>query len=300
MVFAASILISWAAVPVRAQSGSPSTPENLHRTDRRGATPPADESFFDEDWENFQGGTFNSDYYGNFAPSSQLRVQNEVVAGGTYAAEHLFPEGSGPEYATQHFGDSLAGPVWSTGAGERYDDLYIQYKIRYSPGFDFARGIKQLIIGTQDSRRHDNTCCNPWVSHYFFTIVTSEGVLGAERNHKYPPAGQWLGLYPNANGYGPSNLFYMQPGRWYTIEVRRRLNDAGVNNGIFEMWVDGELISDYPNVTWRVPWDGTYGDDFARGTNFVMISNHISDPSPREQSVYYDDFKISTSFIPFD
>lgn len=285
---------------VRAQSSTPPTPDNLHRTDRlEGPTPPGD-VFFEEDWETYSGDTFNSDWYGNFASSSQLRVQTGVVARGTHAAEHFFPSGSVAEWATQHFGDSIAGPVWPEGAGSRYDDLYIQYKVRYSPGFVFGDGIKQFIIGTQDSRRHDNTCCNPWVSHYFFTIVYSDGFFGAEGNNKFPPGGQWFDLHPNTSGYGPSNPFYMQRDRWYTVEVRRRLNDDGVDNGIFQMWVDGQLVSDYQTVRWRVAWNGTYGDDFAHGTNFAMISNYIAGSSPQNQSVYFDDVRMSTSFIPFD
>lgn len=88
----------------------------------------------------------------------------------------------------------------------------------------------------------------------------------------------------------------MQTGRWYTVEVRRRLNDAGVNNGIFQMWVDGVLISDHRAVRYRIPWNGTYGADMSYGTNFVMISDY-GGTYPNPQTIDWDDFKFSTSYI---
>ncbi len=80
-------------------------------------------------------------------------------------------------------------------------------------------------------------------------------------------------LIENQNGYSGSNRYVIQNGRWYTVEVRRRLNDSG-DNGIFQMWIDGPLISENRSVRYRVPFNGTYGTDFAYGTNFVMISDY--------------------------
>src|SRR5690606_7151418 len=155
-------------------------------------------------------------------------------ASGAASLRHAMSGGlaaSAIQYATQHFGDAINGPVHPAGQGQHFNDLYIQYKIYYSPGFDLAQGMpKQLIIGTEDSRRHDNVCCNPWVSHYL-TIVpphTGRGDMVAEINNKRAASGQWIGLIQNRSGYSRSNLFVTQPGRWYTMEVRRRLNDPGV------------------------------------------------------------------------
>jgi len=124
-------------------------------------------------------------------------------------------------------------------------------------------------------------------------------VRNAEANNKQAPSGQWIGFNQNASGYNSANRFRMQLGRWYTVEVRRRLNDSGVDNGIFQMWIDGTLLMDHRTVRFRTPWNGTVGSNFTYGTNFVMISEWIfgDGGSTRDESVYYDDIKISTTYI---
>jgi len=261
---------------------------------------------FVEGWESGTlSGSFNSAYYGN-SSSSQFRVQNAVVGSGNWAFEHRLPAGvSAPsiQYATQHFGDAPSGPVPASGRGGHFHDLYVQYKIAYSPGFTFQNRssptLKQLIIGTQDNRRHDDPCCNPWVAHYMtiYPPQPAEVHLLAEANNKQAATGQWVGFTQNVGGFSPSHPFLIQAGRFYTVEVRRRLNDPGQDNGIFQMWIDGTLLSDYRAVRYRVPFNGSFGADLTYGTNFVMISDYVGEPVASDQSVYYDDVKISTSYI---
>jgi hypothetical protein len=75
------------------------------------------------------------------------------------------------------------------------------------------------------------------------------------------------------------------------------LNDAGQSNGIFEMWVDGLKVAEYLNLGYRVSWDGSYGRNLSYGTNFVMITTYINNPAPQDQDIYFDDVKISTTYI---
>lgn len=259
--------------------------------------------FFTEGWDaGGVGQTFNSRYYGSTA-GSQFSLETGVRASGSGALRHTMPAGtpaSQLQFATQHIGDAINGPVYAGGAGQHFYDLYVQFKVYYSPGFDLTQGLpKQLIIGTEDERRHDNVCCNPWVSHYL-TIVpphTGRGTFVAEANNKQAASGQWVGMGQNRSGYTAGNLFVTQTGRWYTVEVRRRLNDPGADNGIFQLWTDGVLISEYTNIRYRVPWNGTFGANMTYGTNFVMISDYMAIGSSQNQSVYYDDFKFSTTYI---
>jgi hypothetical protein len=254
--------------------------------------------FFEEGWESgTKTQTFNSQYYGNLGTNSNFTVQSAVRASGNYALRFTFEAGQMvPLGGTQHIADSAAGPVFPVGQGNHYQDLYIQYKIYYSPGFDFSLRPKQFIIGTQDDRRHDDPCCNPWVADYI-TTESYDGFFGTELNNKRAASGQWWGLNPNMNGYStPSNEFRIQTGRWYTLEFRRRLNTAQ-NNGIFQMWVDGVQVADYQDVPYRIPWNGSYGTNYNYGTNFVMISNYIARAPAQTQYVYFDDVKFSDTYI---
>jgi hypothetical protein len=255
--------------------------------------------FFYETWDaGTLTGSFNSSFYGSLT-GGQYTLQTLTGSNGP-ALRHRLLAGTTPgdvDYATQHFGDAAAGPVLSSGAGQHFQDFHIQYRVYYSPGFDFHTNYKQFIIGTQDDRRHDEACCNPWVAHYITIYAGSGGALLAEANNKQGASGQWIGLGANQNGYDGTNRFILQSGRWYTVEVRRRLNDAGADNGIYQMWVDGLLIADRRNLRLRVPWNGSFGSNYTYGTNFAMISDYPLQNVSREQSIYYDDVKFSGSPI---
>lgn len=267
------------------------------------AQSPVSGVFFSEGWESgATGTTFNSRNYGSTA-GSQFRAQGAVRGSGNFALQHILTTGLSAgsiQYATQHFGDAVNGPVYPVGQGQHFFDLYVQWKVYYSPNFDVTNDRpKQFIIGTEDERRHDSTCCNPWVSHYVMVYPPGPtwGITVAEANAKQATSGQFVNLIQNRSGYSSSNPFVTQTGRWYTVEVRRRLNDPGQRNGIFQMWVDGALLAEYTTVLYRVPFDGTFGSNMAYGTNFAMISDYMSNGSTRDQSIYYDDVKFSTTPI---
>jgi hypothetical protein len=178
--------------------------------------------------------------------------------------------------------------------GNHYDDIYIQFKVKYSNGYSWAAGNNKLMItGTQDDRTHSNICCNSWMSHYstvYCQDLSGSCNLSVEANNK-AASGNWIGISPNLS----SVILY--PGQWYTIEFRKRLNTSGNADGIFEMWVNGTRVANYTNVLYRIPWDGTVGTNFTYGTNFTMLSSYINTEAPQNQEIYYDDIIISPTYI---
>jgi len=259
--------------------------------------------FFCEDFESGVPESFLSDFYGNLASNSQWNIQSQTTSSGNYALRYDFIQGDnmhGRDYVTQHFGDSSKSPVWVNGLGNSYQDIYTQFKVYYSPGFDWSSGNNKLMIfGTEDSVSHANICCNPWVSHYATLLLggsENNAYFTTEINNK-DSTNNWRGIDPNTNGYDSQNRYYVQSGQWYTIEFHKRLNDVGQNNGIFEMWIDGEKVTEYNDVLFRVPWDGTYGSNFSYGSNFIMLSTYINDLAVQDQEIYYDDIKSSSSYI---
>jgi hypothetical protein len=265
------------------------------------AQTPVSGVFFQEGWESgSSANSFNSAGFGSTVGSNQFLVQNTLVGGGLFALQHRLTAGLGPDsvnYATQHIGDARNGPVWATGRGQHFYDLFVQYKIYYSPGFRFDTNYKQLEIGTEDDLDQTGVCCNPWVANYTTIYAASGGGELVEVNNKGSATPQWIGYAANSGGYTSSNRFVLQSGRWYTIEVRRKLNDAGVDNGILQVWVDGLMIEDYQNVRFRVQRNGAYGANFTYGTNWVMISDYPLNGVSQNQSIYYDDMKFSTTYI---
>ncbi len=253
--------------------------------------------------EDFESGSktnsFDSLYYGSFMSNPDFILETDHVISGTYALSYNYQvdEDADDGYATQHFGDSTKTPVYSNGAGNHYHEIYLQYKVYYSEGFDFSfQNNKQFIIGSDDGTRHDEACCNPWVAHYA-TLKVGSGYFHAEANNKRGASGQWVPLNPNDNGYNDSNGYRVETERWYLVEAHILLNDIGEQNGVFEQWIDGERITYRDDVVYRVLFDSSFGTDFNYGINFIMHSNYINEPVTQEQAVFYDDIKLSTSYI---
>ncbi len=99
----------------------------------------------------------------------------------------------------------------------------------------------------------------------------------------------WLG----GNGASSSNAQIFntaESGRWVSVEGRVKLNTPGQSNGIFQLWVDGQLEASRTNLNWVYSWD-----DY--GINAVFLENWWNNGSPVEQERYFDDFVISTAPI---
>ncbi|WKZ32640.1 MAG: heparin lyase I family protein [Thermodesulfobacteriota bacterium] len=253
-------------------------------------------------FEGFESGEsvpgFSGSSYGSIYGNPSYSIQGAEKASGSYALMHRFEAGQNGSYATMLFGDS---PESLDSNNSSYQDIYIQFKLRYSPGYDFSAGNNKIvIIGTQDDVRHDNVCCNPWVANYITLHAGNSGSSGyfnVEGNNKKAATGQWFPLSPNISGYSVSNRYTIETGRWYTMEIHISLNAGSQPTGVFEMWIDGQKISYYDQVLYRVPKEGDFGTNTAFGINFVMLSHYLNSGAPQDQAMYYDDIILSTSYI---
>lgn len=75
-------------------------------------------------------------------------------------------------------------------------------------------------------------------------------------------------------------------GTWHCIETHMKLNDAGVANGLFELWINGQLEARKTNLNWV----GSYN---AYGINVVFLENYSGAGSPTTQERYFDNL-VST------
>lgn len=79
-------------------------------------------------------------------------------------------------------------------------------------------------------------------------------------------------------------------GQWQCIEAHVRLNTPGEVDGVFEMWVDGELEGATEGVDWRGSWS-----EF--GLNLLSIENLWVGGAPADLDRWFDDLVISTQPI---
>jgi len=89
-------------------------------------------------------------------------------------------------------------------------------------------------------------------------------------------------------------------GVWYSVEVRVKLNDPGVNNGVFEMWLDADSRTCPPTVSiTNKNWVGStiLGPDGYFGINAFFLEYYWNNGSPAYQRRYFDNLVISRAPI---
>ena len=100
------------------------------------------------------------------------------------------------------------------------------------------------------------------------------------------PNMRWLGLKR-----GVTPLFdASHVGQWYCVEAHAQLNDAGLSNGVFEFWINGNLEARATGLNWL-------GNFSAYGINAVYLENFWNAGSPAAQERYFDNFVVSTQRI---
>lgn len=80
-------------------------------------------------------------------------------------------------------------------------------------------------------------------------------------------------------------------GHWYCVEAHVRLDDPGMSNGVFELWIDDWLEIRRDGLTWLGSVQPPYG------INTVFLENYWNAGSPVPQNRYIDDFVVSTRRI---
>jgi len=112
-------------------------------------------------------------------------------------------------------------------------------------------------------------------------------------------SGQPFGQLTRADGLGGTGVLWQNLGQnvgssvslnknqWNKIKFRLKLNDLGMSNGIFELWVNDQLKCSYNNVNFRGTYSGT-------GWNHLMMSMHANPSHPQSQSISRDNITLTS------
>jgi hypothetical protein len=81
-----------------------------------------------------------------------------------------------------------------------------------------------------------------------------------------------------------------ESGHWLCIEAHVKFNTPGQSDGVFELYLDGQLAASRYDLNWVGSWD-----DY--GINSIHLENYWNAGSSVEQERYFDDFVVSTAPI---
>jgi len=100
--------------------------------------------------------------------------------------------------------------------------------------------------------------------------------------------GEWLAFPSQYPDFNPMPNFLPERNRWYCYELMVRANTPGQSNGEVKYWIDGTLISDFPNLN-------------IRSIDTLKIDEgHIglhAQHSERVNKKWYDNVVIATQYI---
>ncbi len=194
--------------------------------------------------------------------------------------------------------------------GSNYKELYVQFKIKLQPGWQWASGTpseKMFRVFHWDTETKGQGL--------FFkndTVGTEAPLVISDLSNRPAPYGtDWFISFrcdPQATNYFCSPTYNphtsipsndnIEDGNWHQITFHVKLNSsAGVADGIYEMWMDGSQILDKTDMNYI-----SSGGNIDAGWNAVAFGgnafNQYSDPINKAEQWYaIDDVVVSTTTI---
>jgi len=159
----------------------------------------------------------------------------------------------------------------------------LAYRVRFSDGFDFARGGK--LPGLYGGAAPRGCVAADLAAGFSARLMWRAG--GAGELYLYAPdrtahCGESIGR----------GSFHFTPGRWTRIAEEVVLNQPGQSDGVVRVWADGRLAVERRGLDLREqPQIGVDGLIFS-----TFFGGHGPDwASPRDQSAEFADFTIWTA-----
>jgi len=180
---------------------------------------------------------------------------------------------------------------WHMKLKKNYEEIYCQYKVKFSRGFDWRLGGK--LPGFRGGERA-KAGIHPSKGFSSRIMWRPKGEM---HQYVYFPGDKsnW------GRGFWWHNLcskkmerLKFKPGKWHTIKMKIKMNNNLQNPGYIICWLDGKLAL-YQDINLR-PKGEKYGIEFLMFTVFFG-GNDKSFAPRRDSKIYFDDIIISDKDI---
>ncbi len=208
----------------------------------------------------------------------------EIIAGAdAFAGRSLrihYPEGG--------VGPNEGGAQWKAALGDDYDELYLAYRVRFAPGFDFVLGGKLpgLVGGSAPTG-----CINDTDGFSARSMWRVDG-LGVQYMYFPEKMNSCGDDYDYALGGQPAHF---EPGVWHTLEHHLVMNTPGEHDGHLQAWLDGQMVLDIPDFLFR-PGGGDFAIDTLYFSTFFGGSGNEWAPTV-DETIDFDDFVVCAAPI---
>lgn len=211
-----------------------------------------------------------------------LKYGDILTEGDNKFLRFTFPEGSFL-YSSMY--------QWFLELPQRYNDLYLSYRVRYSPNFtsDYDGKIPGLCGGTCRSGGVLPDGTDAWTARYMFHGPRMRFYLYHPELYKVygDPA-----PVPGKNYYGESVGFNAdtQVDQWYHVTQRIVMNTPGGHDGYVEAYVDGKLVARKGGIMWRTTHN--------LGIEYLYFTSFLGGSGEKPTEDIYVDIDDVTIFTP--
>lgn len=238
--------------------------------------------------DDFEQDRLSSYFEYNEADGSFVRAQ-EVGLEGSAGMRGRFDQGQVSagwlHLAIGQTPDSYMDPV--DDGTQKYRDIYWRLYVRNEDQWTGGGGEKLTrawILATADWDKA--MMAHVWSGGTDEEHLVIDPASGTDQQGNLVADTRWLGYEATETPIFAAEHI----GQWHCVEARVRLNEAGRSDGVFRLWIDGQLEAEREGLNWV----GSY-DEY--GVNVVKISNYWNDGSPAQQERYIDNFVVSTERI---
>jgi hypothetical protein len=228
--------------------------------------------------------SLEQDYFDVSRAGGRLAVVGDEAFGGSASLSMTYEPGvSDAGNVKRGFGRS---PVRCQGdCSEDFDEVYWRFYMKMPSGWEGQPKKTTRATVFADSSWSQAMIAHVWEGNTLnLKIDPARGVEGAQVvttgwndfNNLVWPGGR----------DGTTEVYSADEiGTWRCVEAHVRLNTPAQSDGVFELWLDGNLEASRNDLNWRGSWTGY-------GLNMIMLEGWWSE-SPKVQSRYMDNFVIS-------
>jgi hypothetical protein len=194
-------------------------------------------------------------------------------------------------------GRSPDGPVGyrrSVGPHDRdFRALYWRVWVRFQDGWvgDGADKLSRASLFYTPEHWGQAMAAQVWTGgagnrHLVLDPASGTDEAGTPLAQGYNDPQRWLGAAVSEHSFLGSGA----QGAWRCVEAYVRLNDPGLSNGEFRLWIDERPEAARTDLNWVGAYQGY-------GINAVFVENYWNAGSPAAQERYLDNFVVSTERI---
>lgn len=206
---------------------------------------------------SFEAGDF-SEWNGGLDAS--MSVSSSQASAGRYSAQSVMTSGQSTDnYKEFVFGDH---PRVNGAAVSQSTGLWLRLDTKFDSGFRFpstGNVHKIAIVNFEDSsaRRRYQLIINVWTANGEYFVEHLKWNEDRSFNRSFP------GISQNVGTRSP-----VRYGQWDRLKLFIRPNTVGRADGLVQLWVNGELKANYPNLSIR--------ESVNVNPNKLIMSNYVT------------------------